>query len=228
MTIVFICLLVTVLTPRKKADLTQAPELETQVKEKVQAAVGKALIENKIEVQKNVSVTSTTLVISAAAQKTFDPEMVSQKRSQAKATLSAMYSALMSFHVEHGRYTTDLYAAGFSLYGNTQSLKTGFIDDANIISNQPIVSIGETRNRMNSDFFVFKGPISENNKPTYTKEAEQINFKDYEKFCRNKCTADENSFEVISIIPFDDDHVDVWIMNERKEMIQVQDGLQGL
>ena len=53
MTIVFVCLLVTVLTPRKKADLSQAPELETQVQEKVQDAVGKALVENKIEVQKN-------------------------------------------------------------------------------------------------------------------------------------------------------------------------------
>ncbi len=228
MTIVFVCLLVTVLTPRKKADLSQAPELETQVQEKVQDAVGKALVENKIEVQKNNTVSSSTVAVSAPAQKVSNIGLASLRRSSAKATLSAMYSALMSFHAEHGRYTTDLYAAGFSLNSsNIKPLKTGFIYEMNK-NDQSDIGLKENTSRMNTDFFVSLAASDQKNPVAYTEEAEKINFKDFEKFCRNKCSADENSFEIISIIPFDDDHVDVWIMNERKEMIQVQDGLQGI
>ena len=228
MTIVFICLLVTLLTPRKKSDPTPTLELEAQIKEKVQDAVGKALVENKIEKNTTVSLTAS---VSAPTKKVFDPYVVNQKRSHAKFTLSNMYLALSSFHAEHGRYTSDLTLGDFKLTEGVQASKTGFINVFLIDENSRISGMSENDEspyRNNSDYFVISKYQQQKIQPFYTKEAEQIDFKDYEKFCKNKCSADENSFEIISIIPFDEDHVDVWIMNERKELIQVQDGLQGM
>ena len=228
MTIVFICLLVTLLTPRKKADVVSIPDVEKQVKDQVKEAVGKALVENKIQIQKNKSVSSTALVVSAPVQKVFDLKDIKQKRLNAQVNMASFYGFMVDFHRKYNRYTTDLRSAKASLSRYTLANKTGFINQFSANINNPIEGLNEDMSRMNTDFLISEAASIPNNGFIYSKEAEQINFKDYEKFCRNKCSADENSFEIISIIPFDEDHVDVWLMNEQKEMVQVQDGLQGL
>lgn len=163
-----------------------------------------------------------------AAVNFFDKQIVMHKRSHAKYSLSELYTAMKSFKDKHGRYTTDLQVAGFSLRNDKLLSKMGFINPFALNTNNQISGLVEDVTRMNTDYINSLPANAETNKRFYTTDVSQITFRDFEKFCKKRCSADDNGFEAIAIVPLGENRFDVWLINETKNLTQVQDGMQGL
>ncbi len=139
-----------------------------------------------------------------------DLEKIAQLRSQAKQALAASFTAEVSFRVEYNQYSTDLKAMGFYPMGNTLSYKAGFL------SPYPTTS---AELNLSTDAYLETSP--------YDTLARQINLADYAKYCERGCTANDGEFEMLLVLPLlNEKRVDVWLINEKKEMKQVVDGLQ--
>lgn len=154
----------------------------------------------------------------------FEKQTIGHKRSHAKYTLSEVYNAMKSFHDKHGRYTTDLELAGFKMTNDKLLGKAGFINPFIPTSENQINGLVEDATRINTDYINSLPATAENSKRFYTTEANQITFRDYEKFCKKRCTADDKGFEAIAIVPLGENRFDVWLITESKAMVQVQDG----
>ncbi len=157
----------------------------------------------------------------------FDKQTIRHKRSHAKYTLSEVYNAMKSFHDKHGRYTTDLELAGLKMRNDKLLSKAGFINPFIPNSGNQINGLIEDATRINTDYINSLPPTAENSKRFYTTDVNQITFRDYEKFCKKKCTVDDKGFEAIAIVPLGENRFDVWLINETKSLFQVQAGAEG-
>ena len=149
-------------------------------------------------------------------------------RSQARAHLSAGYTAQRAFRAEFGRYTTDLKAMGWSPTSANVAFKFGFLTEFRPnLSNDPPMDIVEDPRLMSTDSFI-GDRFDDNSTFRYDDSANNLALSEYSRFCSDGCTADDDSFEMLLAVPLGDpDHVDVWIVNEKKQMEMVFDGVTG-
>lgn len=153
---------------------------------------------------------SETVVLNAPVEKTVDKdvkiekptsEKIQQVRRKMKSTLVSIYAAQTTFFAEYNRYSVDFKETGFSLDMNSSKLdfKFGFIDS-------------------DSDQYI------EPNQ--YSNLSKQFKLQDVRKFCKAGCTIRADGFEAIIATNLDNDSdLDVWTINEKKEMEHVFDDL---
>lgn len=167
-----------------------------------------------------VSTTSeTTTTASLPTEKTeaaLSPKQIMLIRAQSKSLLATVYMGEVAFFQKHNRYTTDLKAIGYEpLKGTKFFAKFGFIDAFN--SNQNIAN--ESTHRKNSDAFI-------SDELKYMPQAEGIELEKIRSYCQTGCSATNDKFEIILATNLDGDKdLDLWTINERKEMIHVFDDL---
>lgn len=146
-------------------------------------------------------------------------------RQTAKIGLAAAYAAQRTFYAKYGRYTTDLFAIGFYPSSPEMGYKMGFLKPLTFKSE---VAAGKNRrenpNRMNLDSFLDEKFENTEDNFYYSESVKDVNLLRYKSFCKTECSANENSFEMLFALAFDEDHVDVWIVNSKNEFVLVQDG----
>lgn len=129
------------------------------------------------------------------------PEKIKQVRIKMKSSLSSAYVAEQAYFAEFEKYSVDFKEMGFYLDLNNQALdfKFGFMDS-------------------DSDKFI------EANQ--YSSLSKDIKLQDARKFCKAECTIRNDGFEVMSATNLDnDDDLDVWTINQNKELEHVFDDL---
>ncbi|MBY0313978.1 MAG: hypothetical protein K2Q26_00535 [Bdellovibrionales bacterium] len=159
-----------------------------------------------------------------------EPEDVKRARTLAKMTLSSMYTAQKAYHSEFGRYTTDLKMAGWMPAEKEIVYKAGFVK-AYWADPESEFEIDEEDPRfMDSDTFAgFTVPSEVPNEPpsfySVSEKVKSSRLGDYQQHCKNGCTAGPDHFEILLVMPLQDEkHVDVWLINNKKELVLVQDG----
>lgn len=155
-------------------------------------------------------------------------DKIQELRNQARAHLSASYTAQRAFRAEFGRYTTDLKAMGWAPTSANVAFKLGFLTEFRPNpSNDPPMDIVEDPRQMSTDSFV-GDRFDDVTSYRYDDIANSLALGEYSRFCSNGCTASDDSFEILLAVPLGDtDHVDVWILNEKKQMEMVFDGVTG-
>jgi hypothetical protein len=154
---------------------------------------------------------------------------IENMRSEAKMSLAANYTALMSFHAEWDRYTTDLKSMGFAPYRSELIYKLGFIKQfqPSEVANQNTNEDFNSTKNLTTDAFIGEKESQSGKVYRYAPELNNINLDEYSKYCQRGCTATDKEFEILLVLPLlNSGKVDVWIINEKKEIIQVLDGAQ--
>jgi hypothetical protein len=147
-------------------------------------------------------------------------------RSGAKLNLAMIYTAQKSFFSDFKRYSTDLIYVGWAPNVARMNFKLGFLHQ--LRPKNLIMSEGTTEDpsRMDSDEYLQTPFNDSGDRYHYSKAAESISLFDYEKFCRQRCTANADGFEVLVVLPLGDSgRVDVWSITDKKELRQLWDGV---
>lgn len=152
----------------------------------------------------------------------FTEEEVKSIRSKIKLNLSVAYTAEASFFADFKRYTTDLKFSGVSLDDRPMKFKMGFVDPyyphEDVQNENPLL--------MDSDALT-DIRTAESPELIYAPNVKKIELDQLEKFCNRGCSASETEFEVIVATNLDDDPtLDVWLINEKKEIIHKIDDLK--
>ncbi len=145
------------------------------------------------------------------------PENINDIRSKQKLHLSAVYTALASIHSDYNRYSTDLLYMGYG-DGGEIDFKIGFIKPyypAELASTEHSY---EDPERMTNELGI------EDSSVTITDRAHAVDLAAFEHLCKKGCTANDKEFELMVVSPLANGKHDVWVINEKKEIVQVQDG----
>lgn len=199
----------------KQANSSSATEQVSQTEVDPVAQEQKtAVIENKPADAASASATSN--VPTANSEISLSPQQIMFIRAQSKVALSSIYVAEQAFFSEHNRYTTDLKAIGYQpMKGTKLSSKFGFLEAFN--SNQNITN--ESANRKDSDTFI-------SDELEYLPQVQEIELEKVRSYCQSGCSATDDKFEIILATNLDGDKdLDLWTINERKELIHVFDDL---
>jgi hypothetical protein len=155
------------------------------------------------------------------------PDEIKALRQQAKAALSGFYSSQRAFHMEFNRYTTDLKAAGWTPSAGAMNYKLGFLAEAALPPQTETDGSLEDPRRKSTDDFDGEDYTNQE-RFQYSREAEGLTLQEFAHYCKRGCTADAETFEIMLILPLGDNrHVDVWLINEKKELVQARDGVTG-
>lgn len=138
---------------------------------------------------------------------------VARLRANAKWALESGYMTLKAIQAEHGRYTSDLRSIGWTPRSTTLNYKMGFLAPPN------------ASQYMNTDSFIGEATGVDNETYKYSKEAAAIRLADYVSYCERGCFADERGFELLLVIPLDEKRLDVWLINDKKQLKLAKDGL---
>ena len=147
------------------------------------------------------------------------PEDIKSIRSTQKLHLSAIYTALASMHADYNRYSTDLQYMGYAPSDHTE-FKIGFIRPYYPNELQSTEHSYEDPERMTNEL------VTEDPDATISDAAHAVDLSAYEHLCKKGCTANEKEFEVMIVSPLASGKHDIWVINEKKEIVQVQDGLK--
>lgn len=162
--------------------------------------------------------TSPTIQTNTTETKVFKltPQKIALIRAQTKSTLRIVFIGEYAFFKKHNRYTTDLKAIGYEpLEGTKFHQKFGFLDAFN--SSQTITN--ESTDRKNSDVYIKAGV-------EYAPQAQGVSLEKARAYCRMGCGATADKFEAMAAANLDqDEDLDLWIINERKEIVHVFDDL---
>ena len=168
-------------------------------------------------VQVKTEPSPSAAAVPASARTPEELDKITQLRSQVKMALSSGYTAMISFHAEYNRFSTDFRAMGFGPLGGSIPYKVGFLAPYVPTVTDPSLT-SEDPNNMTSDFI---------DGQKYDPIGEKINLSDFARHCERGCTATDSEFEMIAVLPLPNStSPDVWLINEKKEMRQVVDGLQ--
>lgn len=193
----------------------------------------KAKITPLIRTEKTDSKPSTTIELKESTPPTLTHE-IEQARQEAKMLLSSAYTALKSTHAEIGRYSTDFNAIGFDPFvhkeGEIVRYKLGFLQPFEPDALIETDTIHESPESMSTDSMMTY-PINitapKREVASYSDEAKSVSLNDYSKYCKMGCTANTDSFEILLVRPLEGHGKDVWLINDKKEIILVCDGLIG-
>ncbi len=148
-------------------------------------------------------------------------EEIAKRRSEVKRVLSSVFTANASYFAEYNRYTTDLTAAGYMPQEGLLPAKFGFLS-----AYEPRGGREDNENPVRFSSDIFLNLQDEEGEPLYKLDAhsKDVDLSRYAKYCRDGCTASDTRFEVIAAFNLDeDDTLDVWIMDNNKELRHVVD-----
>lgn len=152
-------------------------------------------------------------------------KQVEKIRESAKKGLQQAYAAQQDFYMKYGRFTTDLVAIGFYPSSPEIGYKMGFLKAAELHPQKTTnYNSKEDPRRMNLDIYLTDKVEEEFDGFYYSLAAKDINLNRYQNLCQNGCSAGVQGFEMLLAIPFDEDHIDVWIINNKNELLHSQDG----
>ena len=149
-------------------------------------------------------------------------QVVEQRRAQVKAALFGLFMMQRTFQAEHNRFTSDMAMMNHD-FPEQLGFKFGF---SNAFSPEALAE-GERPNSSNTDFLLGE-PLSKGRtaRLLYKADASEIKLQNYLHFCHSKCEVTENSFEAIAVMPVPGGNdVDVFLVNERKEIFHVYNGI---
>ncbi len=160
---------------------------------------------------------------------------IEKARSLAKVTLSSLYTAEKAYIAEFSRPTTDILSLGFTPADSVLHYKAGFLEalethEYNDITNEGMPTLREDPRRINTDALLeIREEHSQENQEAshryeYSKEAAGLNLEDYRSYCRIGCKVQGQEFEIMIAVPIDASHIDVWTINNLKQMNLVKDG----
>lgn len=157
------------------------------------------------------------------------PKEVQRLRNEAKASLAGAFSSLRAFHSEYERYSTDFWAIGFKPSAIEEKkpldFKMGFLTQYDpeqpLNSEVPAAMITDTYMRVNENI-----TNPNRDRPSYSDAAKEISLDNYRRYCQMGCTADRDRFEMILVVPVGEGRNDVWLINDKKELVQACDGLK--
>lgn len=164
----------------------------------------------------------------AASSETLTPlneEQIIERRAQIKASLAGLYTAQRAFHAEFDRYSTDLMALGWTPASATLPGYIGFtqaFEGAGEVDLPGGLPDGEIPTRLSTHSFVDR---KADNDRTYRYDSHSnVPISDLDRYCRRGCSASRDRFEMIAAFNLDaDPTLDVWLINESKELIHVVD-----
>ncbi len=144
-------------------------------------------------------------------------EDIKSIRSRQKLHLASIYTALKAMHADFKRYSTDLHYMGYR--PDTEiDLKIGFIKPYYPADLETSENSYEDPERMTNVLSADDPAV------TITDLADAIDLSDYEHLCKKGCTATDKEFEIMVVSPLQNGKHDVWVINEKKEIVQVLDG----
>lgn len=144
-------------------------------------------------------------------------EEIENVRSEMKISLSALYGAEKSFYFEFHRYSTDLATIGYGPEDG-QWHKVGFIEP---FYPEKLTQTEDPRVHDTSELKQF----AQNQPLFFRQNAEKISLADFRRFCKKGCTASESHFELLAATQLIDGYpAEVWLIDDQKNLIQVQDG----
>jgi hypothetical protein len=151
---------------------------------------------------------------------------VEELRSKTKNFIASLYSSQKAFYAEYNQYITDVIAIGIST-DPVLPFKAGFLE-----SSVELKEISSDANidvrRLDTDSLVGERDGSINEPIKYAPFVRDIDLSAYKQFCKYRCTADSRNFEMLVAAPLGNgDQVDVWLVNDNKEIILVHDGTQS-
>lgn len=149
-----------------------------------------------------------------------------QIRAALKLYLSSIYAAEKSFHAESGRYSTDFDVIGWMPQDSRLLGKAGFLNPYQA----PADDFLDQPDKYSTDLVVEASQKYEDPEASlfYEESAQSVNLQALSSFCQYGCTADSNHFEAIAAANLDEDEeLDVWRINDQKELTHVFDDLQN-
>lgn len=147
-------------------------------------------------------------------------------RSEIKVSLSGLYAAEKAFFSESGRYSTDFDVVGWMPTSQKLSAKVGFLYPYQ----PPQDEFRDRMDRYDTDQAVeasksFEDPDSY---LTYQDSALRVTLQNLSSYCEMNCTADARGFEAIAAANLDDDdELDIWRINDKKELVHLFDDVEG-
>ena len=189
-----------------------------------------ALTDNGVKDEAKSQVVAMPVASESEADKKWTAEEmkeIKRRRDNAKFALASTFTAMMSFKAEFDRYSTDLKSLGFSPMQSEMNYKLGFVHQFRPSGSDNNGTNEDWNSEINltTDTFVGEVEPQSSQKYKYTPESEKIDMKDYAKYCVRGCTSSEGEFEILLVLPLpNSSRVDVWTVNERKEITQVLDG----
>lgn len=149
-------------------------------------------------------------------------DSVVAQRLNANVNLDELYTAQKIYRGENGHYTTDLVATGWKPAQALMSYKLSFLEPS------VPMDVDEIPTRTGTDDFLTINEALTDAPYVYSPDAQMIDLSRYAALCRTGCTADAQSFEVMIAVPLDNQgRADIWLLNERKELVHVWDGLSN-
>lgn len=144
-----------------------------------------------------------------------------------RVSLAALYGAQKSFFSEYNRYASDFDALGYSPEEKVFRFNTGFLRPYYPSASRS-TPVEREAQQIHSYESIVEREIREMGQAghKFSPEMQNVRLEEAASFCRNSCTASETQFEMISVANLDEDpDLDVWLMNDKKELVQVQDDL---
>lgn len=147
-------------------------------------------------------------------------------RTEIKISLSGLYAAERAFFAEAGRYSTDFDVVGWMPTSQKLSAKVGFLYPYQ----PPPDEYRDRMDRFDTDQIVEASKTYEDPEShmSYQDSAARVSLRSLGSYCEMNCTADATSFEAVAAANLDDDdELDVWRINDRKELVHLFDDLAG-
>jgi hypothetical protein len=147
-----------------------------------------------------------------------DESAIQEIRMQMKTSLAEIFTAQKAYHIEKGRYSTDLLALQWTPPDADMKFKLGFVQAFS----------GETEQNENSRILDTDSFQTEKTQAgdvySYSVTADGIRLADLVRYCQHGCSAEDENFEAIAAANLDSDAtLEIWLMNSNKEVIQVTD-----
>ncbi len=161
-------------------------------------------------------------------KQTLTDEQLRERRSEAKMALASFYSGQKAFHAEYKRYSTDLKAIGWRPNEPLIKYKIGFVAAFRPSSYSDSEEFREDPTRLDTDSYINDAANELGEVFKYDERVESVRLSDYETYCKKGCTADETGFEILVVMPLGNSgRVDVWSINDQKEIRLISDGAEA-
>jgi hypothetical protein len=145
-----------------------------------------------------------------------------KRRLGVAVNLGEIFSGEQAFYDLNGRYTTDLLSIEWFPQQTLMGYKLGFL------SPSPTEGEFEDPTRMTSDVYLLESDDAIGAPFVYDPQAHLLDLRSHSRLCRRGCSADSRGFELMIVVPIGDEgRMDVWLLNERKELTHVWDGVSG-
>ena len=207
------------LTGEREHDVL-APVVSDFNREALDAAIGSDSLQTESAAPARQPASTKT----AAQPPATEPPEIKSLRSRIRFSLSTIYVAQKSYFNEHKRYTSDLLAAGWNPMDREKELpyRAGFLKEF-IPETYDDLYFREDPRRMTAELLYSDPQMGDSYR--IADNARRLYLPDFEHLCQNDCGVYADGFEFMLAAPLPGGGVDVWTINENKELRHVQDGL---